>query len=73
MASPTSLDFHWPSFSGTYSRLVGVRAEGWAKHFEECMMVAAKAQEDLANVEASIGDLVPIAEEKKEKGSTKKA
>lgn len=42
-----------------------MRASEWDKHFEDCMMVSAKAQEDLANVEASIGDLVPKGGEKK--------
>lgn len=31
------------------------------------MMVATKAQEDLANVDASIGDLVPLVKDKKKK------
>lgn len=54
----------WASFSGPYSHLVGVRASEWSKYFEECMMVSAKAEEELANIEAYVGDLVPKSGEK---------
>ena len=43
----------------------GVRASGWSARFEECMVAIAEAQEleeDLAGVEASIGDLVGAEE-----------
>lgn len=60
-----SPNFHWPSFSRPYSRLLGIRVDEWSKRFEERMMVATKAHEDLANIEASVGDLVPLKAKKK--------
>jgi hypothetical protein len=50
-----------------------VRVTSWSKRFEECMSASAEAQEDLENIEASIGDLVPISHEKKEKASMAKS
>jgi hypothetical protein len=46
---------------GPYRHILGVRAIEWSTRFEECMLVSALAQdmeEDLASVEASVGDLV---------------
>jgi hypothetical protein len=37
------------------------------------MSTSAEAQEDLENIEASVGDLVPISHEKKEKASMAKS
>lgn len=65
MASPIGFHSRWASFSGPYSHLVGVRASGWSKHFEECILAAVVAQEieeDLIGVEASVGDLVGAEE-----------
>ena len=61
VASPTSSNLRWPSFSGPYSRLLGVRSEGWSKRYEECMSASAEAQDDLENIEASVGDLIPVS------------
>lgn len=65
MASPIGFHSRWASFSGPYSHLVGVRASGWSKHFEECKLAAVEAQEikeNLIGVEASVGDLVGAEE-----------
>jgi len=67
VASPTSFDLRWPSFSGPYSRLLGMRSEGWSKRYEECMSASAEAQNDLENIEASVGDLIPVSPVKKAK------
>ena len=67
VASPTSSDLCWPSFSGPYSRLLGVRLKGWSKRYEECMSASAEAQDDLENIEASVGDLIPVSPIKKAK------
>ena len=50
---------------GPYRRLLGVRVSGWSTCFEECMIASAEAQEfeeDLAGVEASVGDLIGAEE-----------
>jgi hypothetical protein len=61
VASPSSSDPCWPSFSSPYYRLVGVRFVGWSKRFEECMSASTEAQEDFEDIEASIRDLVPVS------------
>lgn len=61
MASPPSSDLCWPSFSGPYSSLLGVRSEGWLQLYEECMSVSAEAQDYLEGIEASVGDLIPVS------------
>jgi hypothetical protein len=61
VASPSSAYFHWPSFSGPYSRLLGVRAVEWLGRFDAFMLASVEAQENLDGVEASIGDLIPIS------------
>jgi hypothetical protein len=43
------------------------------KRFEECMSASAKAQEDLEDIEVSVGDLVPISQKRKEKVPTVKS
>jgi hypothetical protein len=50
-----------------------VRVTSWLKRFEECMSASVEAQEDLENIEASVGDLVPVSHEKKEKASMVKS
>ena len=58
----------WPTFSGPYNALVGVRSSCWASIFEDCMTAAALAEElseGLSDVEASVGDLVAASEEMK--------
>ena len=67
VVSPTSSDLCWPSLSGPYSRLLGMRSEGWSKRYEECMSASAEAQNDLENIEASVGDLIPVSPVKKAK------
>ena len=67
VTSPTSSDLRWPSFSGPYSHLLGVRSEGWSKRYEECMSTSTEAQDDLENIEASIGDLIHVSSVKKAK------
>ena len=67
VAFPTSSDLRWPSFSGPYSRLLGVRSEGWSKRYEECMSASAEAQNDLENIEASVGDLISVSPVEKAK------
>lgn len=65
MASPVSSHPRWASLYDPYSLLLSVRASGSSERFEECMRDIAEAlelEEDLASVEASIGDLI-IAEE----------
>jgi hypothetical protein len=45
---------------GPYRHLLGVRASGWLARFEEWMLTSAEAhdlEEDLASVDASIGNL----------------
>jgi hypothetical protein len=61
VASPSSAYFHWPSFNGPYSRLLGVRAIGWLGRFEGFMLASVEAQEILDGVEASVGDLIPFS------------
>jgi hypothetical protein len=61
VASPSSAYFHWPSFSGPYSRLLGVRAVRWLGRFEGFMLASVEAQENLDGIEASVGDLIPIS------------
>ena len=73
MASAVSPPPRWVTISSPYSRLLGVRASGWAMCFEECMVAIAEAQEleeDLAGVEASIGDLVGAEEAEAMAGKT---
>ena len=67
VAFPTSSDLRWPSFSGPYYCLLGVWSEGWSKRYEECMSTSAKAQDDLENIEAFVGDLIPVSSVKKAK------
>lgn len=65
MASSAGSHSRWATFSGLYSRLAGVRASGWSKYFEECMVAVAEAQEleeSLCGVEASIPDLISAEE-----------
>ena len=69
VTSPTSSDLRWPSFSCPYSYLLGVRSEGWSKRYEECMSASTEAQDDLENIEASVGDLIPISPAKEGEGS----
>ena len=67
MALPLSFDVRCPTFSGPYSRLLGVRSEGWSIRYEECMSASTEAQNDLENIEASIADLIPVSPVKKAK------
>ena len=51
------------TFFGPYRHLLGIRASGWSTRFEECMVARAKAYElveDLASIEASIGDVIGL-------------
>lgn len=45
VSSPAGSKCRWGSFSGPYSRFVGIRAFGWSKCFKECMLVSAEAKE----------------------------
>ena len=67
MALPLSFDVRCPTFSGPYSRLLGVRSEGWSKRYGECMSTSTEAQDDLENIEASVGDLIHVSSVKKAK------
>ena len=67
MALPSSSDLRWSTFSGPYSRLLGVRVVGWSKRYKECMSTSAEAQDNLENIKASIEDLVLASPRKKEK------
>jgi hypothetical protein len=52
-------------FFGPYRHLLGVRAIGWLARFEERMVASVEArdlEEDLASMDASIGDLVRSSE-----------
>ena len=65
VASAVSPPPRWATIFGPYSYLLGVRASGWSTCYEECMVAIAEAQEleeDLAGVEASLGDLVGAEE-----------
>jgi hypothetical protein len=60
VASSSSHLPRWATFFGPYRHLLGVRASGWLARFEEWMLTSAEArdlEEDLASVDASIGDL----------------
>ena len=41
VASTVSPPSRRATISSPYSRLVGVRANGWSTHFEECMVASA--------------------------------
>ena len=73
MSSAVSPPPRQVTISGPYSRLLGIRASSWATRFEECMVAIAEAQEleeDLAGVEASIGDLARVEEVEAMAGKT---
>jgi hypothetical protein len=56
---------HWATFFGPYRHLLGVRASGWSVWFEDYMVASVAAQElkeDLASIDALIGDLVSAGE-----------
>jgi hypothetical protein len=60
VASSSSRPPRCATFFGPYHHLLGVRESGWLARFEEWMLTSVAArdlEEDLASMDASIGDL----------------
>jgi hypothetical protein len=73
VSSTVSPPLYQATIFGPYSHLLSIRASGWSTRFEECMIASAEAQgleEDLASIEASVGDLVGAEEAEVMAGKT---